>query len=129
MNYFRQAVKNHRLQEENQKQSKILKRIPDNEIPTDKPKMFKEAWRSQEFLVQVFEENGVERLSVVRSVLKHDDWQDGISWDELQRLKNECGRGNKWAVEVYPEDNSVVNVANMRHLWILPNKPSFAWSV
>jgi hypothetical protein len=32
-----------------------------------------------------------------------------------------------WAVEIYPADGDVVAVANMRHLWLLPEAPAFAW--
>lgn len=38
--------------------------------------------------------------------------------NDLQRLKRECGRGDLDAVEVYPRDCDVVNVANMRHLFV-----------
>ena len=31
------------------------------------------------------------------------------------------------AVEVFPADDQVVNVANMRHLWVLPEPLPFAW--
>ena len=88
-----------------------------------------EVWRSKSFLVQVFKEaDGVTRLSVIRTAVRVDgDWADGISWDDLQRLKSECGRGSLDAVEVYPADGEVVNVANMRHLWVLPVRLSFAW--
>lgn len=53
-------------------------------------------------------------------------WADGISWDDLQRVKYEIGRGDQWAVEMFPPDDEVTNVANMRHLWIIAT-PSFGW--
>ena len=85
-------------------------------------------WRSRDFLVQVFcEANQIMRLSVCRTKLDGTRWQDGITWDELQQIKKEVGMGDKFAVEIYPADADVVNVANMRHLWILPEAPAFAW--
>lgn len=88
-----------------------------------------EAWRSRKFILQVFDEGGgVERLSVNRTVIDGKEFADGITWDDLQRLKAECGRGHLAAVEVYPPDADVVNVASMRHLWVLPNPPAFMWS-
>lgn len=45
---------------------------------------------------------------------------DGITWDDLQWLKAAVGFGDREAVEVFPRDCDVVNVANMRHLWVLP---------
>ncbi len=54
-------------------------------------------------------------------------WKDKITWDELQRIKSEIGRGEQWAVELFPADSQVVNVANMRHLWLLTKPPEFRW--
>lgn len=86
-------------------------------------------WRSRDYLVQVLPEpHAVARLSINRTSLSGDRWQDHITWDDLQRLKGECGFGDHFAVEVFPADSEVVNVANMRHLWVLEAAPAFAWS-
>lgn len=85
--------------------------------------------RSRDFLVQEFDAPAPAfvRLSVNRTSLAGDRWQDGISWDELQRIKAECGYQHCDAVEVYPAVGDEVNVANMRHLWVLREKLAFAW--
>ena len=69
------------------------------------------------------------RLSVNRTAIEGPRWKEGVSWDELQAIKRQCGYGDHDAVEVFPRDVDVVNVANMRHLWILdPAQPlPFAW--
>ena len=54
-------------------------------------------------------------------------WDDGISWDQIQEIKSLVGYGDKWAVECFPPDQEVVNVANMRHIWILNNPPEYGW--
>lgn len=86
-------------------------------------------WRSRTLVVQAFKlQAGIVRLSVARC--EFDDlgrFRDGLSWDDLQRVKRECGYGDMDAVEVYPVDNDIVNVANMRHLWIMPEGVNFAW--
>ena len=86
-------------------------------------------WRSNKYLAQVFDEGGgVLRVSVNRTVvLPGGRWDDGLTWDELQTIKREVGFGARFAVEVYPEDAEVVNVANMRHIWCLDEAPSFGW--
>lgn len=85
-------------------------------------------WRSRDFLVQAFQEaGGVMRLSINRTHMDGDRWADGITWDEVQRLKREAGFGDRWAVEIFPADAEVVNVANVRHIWLLPEAPAFAW--
>jgi hypothetical protein len=86
-------------------------------------------WRSREFLAQLFRDPTGERLSVNRTVFDHGSgrWIDGMTWDDLQRVKRECGFGLRWAVEVYPPDDDIVNAANMRHLWLLPVAPEYGW--
>ncbi len=66
--------------------------------------------------------NGVQRLSIRRA-----DGREGVTWDELMAVKAEIGLAERWAVEVYPPDADVVNVANMRHLWLLDGRPIYAW--
>jgi hypothetical protein len=86
--------------------------------------------RSRDFLVQVFQEpNDVLRLSITRAALDPETgrWKDGISWDDVQHLKTLAGYGDKTAIEIYPPDSDVVNVANVRHVWIVPEAPAFMW--
>lgn len=79
-----------------------------------------EVWRSREFLVQVFPvEDALVRLSVNRTKIDRDGkFKGDITWDELQWIKSACGYGDRDALEVYPPDGDIVNVANMRHLWV-----------
>lgn len=90
---------------------------------------FVKAMRSRDFMVQIVERDGFIRLSINRSDITGDGvWKDGITWDEIQRLKSEAGFGDRFAVECYPEDENVVYDANMRHIFILNERPSFAWT-
>lgn len=109
--------------------------MPREEWPAPKPGVPYpvEVYRSRRFLVQIFKEPSGHRMSVNRTELAgwigdHPLWRDGITWEELQRLKAEAGYELCWAVECYPPDDAVVNVANMRHLWILDEAPPFGWT-
>lgn len=87
-------------------------------------------FKSSVFLVQVYAElSEILRLSILK--IQRDSntqtWTDGITWDELQEIKNTVGYENYCAVEVYPEKHNVVNVAAIRHLWVLPTRPDFVW--
>jgi len=86
-------------------------------------------FRSCNFVAQVFDEAlGARRISVQRTMIDDDgEWIQRITWDDLMGVKAECGYGNCWAVEIYPPNDDVVNVANMRHLWLIPEAPLFAW--
>jgi hypothetical protein len=87
-----------------------------------------EVWLSRRFLAVVYRDGGFLRLSVNRAELGRNGWAAEITWDELQAVKREIGRGEQWAVEVYPADSGLVNVANMRHLWLLDGAPDYAWN-
>lgn len=103
-----------------------LVRIAREEWPAvpgcDDHKLPLELWQSRDWLVQVYQERGGLRVSVRRI-----SGLDGITWDELQGVKAGIGRGDRWAVELYPPDDRVVNVANMRHLWLLDGPPPMGW--
>ncbi len=85
--------------------------------------------RNRSYLVQIFPEiDGARRISVCRTMIDNSGkWEDGMTWDDLMGIKAQIGYQDRWAVEIYPPDKNTVNVANMRHLWLIPEKPSFAW--
>jgi hypothetical protein len=109
---------------------KPFKEVPhDNWLPARGRTQPFYVYKSAQYLVQVFiEENGVFRLSINSVKRQGSNWKDGITFDELQAIKSAVGFGDCCAVEVYPEDSELVNDANMRHLWVLPVRPSFAWT-
>lgn len=115
----------------NAKMPTTLQEIPRHEWPArpDRDTTLVRVLRSRDFLVQIYTEDGPAecRLSVLRTTLAGDRWQDGITWDELQRLKAEAGFADRDALEVYPAARDVVNVANIRHIWIMREPVSFAW--
>jgi hypothetical protein len=48
------------------------------------------------------------------------DGKDGITWDQLQAVKNEALGPEVRCIEIYPPDDEVVDELNMRHLFVLP---------
>lgn len=121
------------LRVENKKWPVRLAQVPADRLPpifranpNDAPSF---VWRSRDFVVQLFADpSGKLRLSVNRTELDSTGrWKDGITWDDLQRLKGEAGFGQLQAVEIYPPDGDVVNVSNMRHLWLMAEPLPFAW--
>lgn len=86
-------------------------------------------FRNRRFLVQEFsEKDGNIRLSVNRTEIQDDgNWLDGITWDELQHIKDCCGYSERMAVEIYPPAKDLVNVSNIRHLWVLSQSLPFQW--
>lgn len=115
------------LEKQNAKQSAYLARVPRADWPYELENLT-EVWRSKRFLVQVLSEaGGMERMSVCRTSSNGSQWDDQITWEELMQCKREIGRAQRDALEVYPADKDIVNVANMRHLWIPVEPVQFAW--
>ena len=119
---------------EQAKQPTRLTNVPREQWPAtmlNHPGQPLEVWRSRKFLAQIYRESsGHLRITVNRAELMGGnsvDWGAQITWDELQQVKREIGLSDHWAVEVFPPDSEVVNVANMRHLWLLPDAPDFGW--
>lgn len=128
MSIFATRAQRRQLERDNAKQPSTLREVPRDEWPNPLGTQLR-VLRSRDFLVQEFSAAAPAkvRLSVCRTSLSGDRWQDGITWDELQRLKRECGYGSADAIEIFPADIDVVNVANMRHLWVMDEPVSFAW--
>jgi hypothetical protein len=127
-----QVVESRRaLRKQNARYHRHLTEVPKEEWESLKTNpMPVKVWQSKEFLVQQFSVStvGGVRLSVNRTAINDDgSWVDGITWDDLQRIKHECGFGNEVAIEIFPPDKDVVNVANLRHLWIVHPAPEFMW--
>lgn len=86
------------------------------------------AIRNRHFLVQVRQHAGYQTMSVNRAALDDSGhWREGISWDELQSMKEMIWPG-EWAAEYFPPESEVVCVANMRHLVKLNARPVGAWT-
>lgn len=88
--------------------------------------------RNRQFMVQIFPSaNGAIRLSIQRCEFdrKSGHWKDGITWDELQAIKDDAGFAGVAAVEIYPPTDKIVDMANLRHLWVLPEPPAFMWGL
>jgi len=118
------------LERENAQWPTALRPIPREQWP-DGARMTaapSAAWRSRDYLVVLYEERpGVQRLTISSTHVAGRDWVDGLTWDTLQRLKGEAGFADRYAVELFPPDAEVVNVANLRHLWLLDAPPTYGW--
>ncbi len=83
-------------------------------------------WRSRTYMVQLYQEGTAEfpimlRLSICRTKLRPDGrWEDGLTWDEMNAIKEELGYGGWYGVEVFPPTADIQNLNNYRHLWLLP---------
>ena len=70
-------------------------------------------WKSKDFRVHSYKDNGCIRLDIEKI-----DGTDSITWDEMQKIKDDCGFANKDAIEFYPANDAVINTGNWRHIYI-----------
>ena len=140
--YDKKSLKNYRrlnreIAAEGKKYGKTMTEIPEEEWPSSTVAHNKgtvgsrllRVWRSRDFIAQLYQEaSGNIRLSINRTVLTEKyDYADNISWDDLFRIKNECGFSDHDMIELYPAKKDLVNVANIRHLFLLDKPSEFNW--
>lgn len=99
-------------------------------LPEDMQGAVLGAWRSNRHLAVAWPSDHPTvlcRLTVNRADIDEQtgSWLQGISWDDLYRIKNECGYKEYDAVEIFPAEDKLVNVANMRHLWVMKDRIAF----
>jgi hypothetical protein len=73
-----------------------------------------ELWRDDDHLALVHRfGSGLDQLSVQRF-----DGEPVKGWDDLQRIKSAIYGPHVEAVELYPDEDRLVDMGNTRHLWI-----------
>lgn len=128
------------LQEENRQWSARMREVPMDSWPAPLQHMAVSltsrsvplrAWRSKYFAAVLYDEGVAKphRLTVNRAAFADDGrFSGGITWDELMQVKRECGFGERDALELFPADRDVVDVNNLRHLWILTERSPLTWT-
>jgi len=92
------------------------------------PKTVVSTFVSRYFFVQVHKDNDHTRISINRNKLSTaGNWEQNITWEELQDIKNQVGYAKHDCVEIFPMECDEVNVSNMRHLWVMPEPLPYAW--
>ena len=117
------------LKADNRKASISMTVVPFSEWPdtvTQAKHRPAKCWRSKDFIAMLFDYESARRITIYRTSITGGDFDDGITWDELQLIKRQCGFGDECAIEIFPPDRDLVNVANMRHLWLV-EPPKFLW--
>lgn len=75
-------------------------------------------WLNQTYSVQLFQhpnKPGIDHLCVRR----HDEGTD-IPWTDLQRIKDRLIDRERYAIEVFPPAERLIDNYNLRHLWVMP---------
>lgn len=117
------------LRAENLKHTDEFVSVPPDHWPKTNGQLVLDVKRNARFLVQIIQfSKGIIRLSICRTMIdRNGAWLDGITWEELQSIKDAVGFADRDAVEVFPRSCDIVNVANMRHLWVMDKELPCVW--
>ncbi len=72
-------------------------------------------YRNNRYAVQVYT-----RGEALHLVVRRHDGEEIRGWSDLQRIKNELAGPERVAIEVYPAASRLMDDANLRHLFVLP---------
>ena len=61
---------------------------------------------------------------VDRLLIRRHDHKQIAKWGDLQRIKNELISCDRVALQIFPEQQHLVDEANLYHLWVLPEGTS-----
>lgn len=118
----------HREYEKARMQSKPFMQAQD--VPEDMADKVLGIWMSQNYSAVAWavhdRSDFICRLVINRRELEPDgSWKQGITWDDIQSIKHDCGYGDYDALEVYPRDVNLVFDAPMRHIWVVKEPLNF----
>jgi hypothetical protein len=113
--------------------SRELTQVPEDQWPEDVAGLghgvLVALWRSQTRMVLVRKyDHPTVTARICVMALGCRARNNPLGWDELQRIKRHVGFGDHFAVEAFPEDEHVSDGAPVRHLWVLPERPEWAWT-
>lgn len=85
-----------------------------------------DVWLSKDYLAILYQQriDGKKRLTVNKTHKNGKRYRDGITWDELFRIKNECLGPDVWCIENYPSQDKLIDLENQRHLFIMDEPPA-----
>ena len=118
----------HRLAADSHLPWQMFKTMQRHKVTTpeaDQYDIIRELWSNGYFICTVYSDavNHYLRLTVETA-----DGKD-MTWDQLMWVKQQVGQGNRWCIELYPDQREVVAIgANLRHLWICNDAPPEGWT-
>jgi hypothetical protein len=78
-----------------------------------------QVFQNNVYIVQIFNHSCSWGM-VKRAMIRRNDELPEHNWSKIQRIKNEVFGEDAVALEVYPKQRNLIDVANIYWLWILP---------
>lgn len=74
--------------------------------------------QNNKYIVQVFYNQHRDGRYYDRVMIRRSDSEPIYSWTDLQRLKNECFGEEIEAIQFFPKESELTDVANLYWMWI-----------
>lgn len=86
-------------------------------------------WQNRFYLVNKTLLEGTEEGAIHLSIRHADRTKSVRDWRHFQRIKNELAGPEREAIEIFPAESDLVDMANQFHLWVLPagDTTPFTW--
>jgi len=86
-------------------------------------------WKNNLYIVQIYRRALGVRSFALHLAIRRIDERPIEGWDDLQRIKDELAGPERVAVEMYPARSELMDQANMRHLFVLPDGEPAPFSI
>jgi hypothetical protein len=83
---------------------------------------------NNKYAVLVFTRH-TEMGDVLHLAIRRADDGPITSWGDMQQIKNDLAGAERYAVEVFPPTSQLVDEANMRHLFVLPEGKALPFTI
>ena len=85
------------------------------------PSWMTRAYSNNRYVVMINDNASINGISAIKAMVqRHDDKPIPGHWRQLQNIKNELFGNEATAVEFYPPESSLEDVANIYWLWVIP---------
>lgn len=91
------------------------------------PDWMTRAYSNNHYVVMINDVAKINGISAAKVMIqRHDDKPIPGHWRELQNIKNELFGAESTAVEFYPPESQLEDVANIYWLWLMPPESVFS---
>ena len=87
----------------------------------DHPEWMTHAFSNNRYVVMINSNARIKGITAIKAMVqRHDDRPIPGHWRELQNIKNELFGTEATAIEFYPPESELEDVANIYWLWVIP---------
>jgi hypothetical protein len=91
------------------------------------PEWMTHCYRNNKYTVMIDANARIKGISAIKAMIqRHDDKPIPGHWRQLQNIKNEIFGSEATAIEFYPPESELENVANIYWLWVIPPEAVFS---